>query len=154
MLIYFAEASLALLASVGLYCLYKWALVRWHSFLRTLSRFERTTLAVLVAAAIVATIEAQKSGGDRSGEEDSPAEVGRDDPIAPPRSGASEVTNLCFTGISVSSNDVALSLAWPTNFIPAGSVVDIFAAIPVGLLAEALVYGRDYWAPRLRRRAG
>ncbi len=132
LLIYFAEAALALLASVGLYCLYKWALVRWHSFLRTLSRFERTTLAVLIAAAIVATIEAQKSGGDRSGEEDSPAEnaeVGRDDPIAPPRSGASEMTNLCFTGIYVSSNGMAqLSLAWPTNLLFAGDIVDLFAA--------------------------
>ena len=49
-------------------------------------------------------------------------------PPEPPRSGASDVTNLCFTGISVSSNHVALSLACPTNFIPAGSIIDIFVS--------------------------
>ncbi len=87
------------------------------------------TLAVLIAAAIVATIEAQKSGRDRSGEEDTPVEAGGDDPIVPPRFGASEVTNLCFTGISVSSNGIAqLSLAWPTNYLFAGDIVDLFAA--------------------------
>jgi len=31
------------------------------------------------------------------------------------------------------------------------SVVDIFAAIPVCILAEAIVYGKDYWIPRFRR---
>ena len=37
-------------------------------------------------------------------------------------------------------------------FVKQHSVVDIFAAIPVCILAEAIVYGKDYWLPRLRRR--
>ncbi len=36
-----------------------------------------------------------------------------------------------------------------TAFIKQHSVLDIFAALPLGLLAEGLVYGRDYWRPRL-----
>ena len=39
-------------------------------------------------------------------------------------------------------------------FVKQHSALDVLAALPVGLLAEALVYGRDYWAPRLRGRAG
>lgn len=31
------------------------------------------------------------------------------------------------------------------------SVVDIFAAIPVCILAEVIVYGKDYWLPKLSR---
>lgn len=40
-----------------------------------------------------------------------------------------------------------------TAFIKQHSVLDILAALPVGLLAEVLVYGRDYWRPRLKRAA-
>ena len=29
------------------------------------------------------------------------------------------------------------------------SAADFFAALPVCLLAEGIVYGRDYWKPRL-----
>ena len=39
-------------------------------------------------------------------------------------------------------------------FVKQHSALDVLFALPVGLLAEALVYGRDYWAPRLRGRAG
>lgn len=39
-----------------------------------------------------------------------------------------------------------------TVFIKQHSVVDGFAALPVGLLAEAIVYGKDRWLPRLRKR--
>ncbi|MBQ6892105.1 MAG: phosphatidic acid phosphatase [Clostridia bacterium] len=35
-------------------------------------------------------------------------------------------------------------------FVKQHSALDVLAALPVGLLAEILVYGRDYWAPRLR----
>ena len=35
-------------------------------------------------------------------------------------------------------------------FVKQHSALDVLFALPVGLLAEALVYGRDYWAPRLR----
>ena len=38
-------------------------------------------------------------------------------------------------------------------FVKQHSALDVLFALPVGLLAEALVYGRDYWAPRLRGRA-
>ena len=38
-------------------------------------------------------------------------------------------------------------------FVKQHSALDVLFALPVGLLAEALVYGRDYWAPRLRRGA-
>jgi len=34
------------------------------------------------------------------------------------------------------------------------SAVDVLMALPVCLLAEALVYGRDYWLPRLKGRKG
>ena len=37
-------------------------------------------------------------------------------------------------------------------FVKQHSALDVLAALPVGLLAEALVYGKDYWAPKLRRR--
>lgn len=35
-------------------------------------------------------------------------------------------------------------------FVKQHSALDVLFALPVGLLAEILVYGRDYWAPRLR----
>ena len=37
-------------------------------------------------------------------------------------------------------------------FVKQHSAVDVFAAVPVCLLAEALVYGKDYWLPRFRRK--
>ena len=37
-----------------------------------------------------------------------------------------------------------------TMFIKQHSAVDFFAAIPVCLLAEGIVYGSDYWKPRFR----
>ena len=39
-----------------------------------------------------------------------------------------------------------------TMFIKQHSAVDFFAALPVCLLAEALVYGKDYWLPRLKKK--
>lgn len=38
-----------------------------------------------------------------------------------------------------------------TMFIKQHSAVDFFAALPVCLLAELLIYGKDYWLPKLRR---
>lgn len=35
-------------------------------------------------------------------------------------------------------------------FVKQHSAVDVFVALPVSLLAEILVYGRDYWLPKLR----
>ena len=37
-----------------------------------------------------------------------------------------------------------------TAFVKQHSVVDILAAIPVVLLGEVIIYGKDYWVPRLR----
>ena len=37
-----------------------------------------------------------------------------------------------------------------TMFIKQHSAVDFFAALPVCLLAEVIVYGKDYWKPRLK----
>ena len=39
-------------------------------------------------------------------------------------------------------------------FVKQHSALDVLFALPVGLLAEILVYGRDYWGPRLRGGAG
>ena len=38
-----------------------------------------------------------------------------------------------------------------TAFVKQHSVVDIFAALPVVLLGEALIYGKSYWSPKLHR---
>lgn len=38
-----------------------------------------------------------------------------------------------------------------TAFVKQHSTVDIFAAIPVALLGEIIIYGKSYWLPRLRR---
>lgn len=38
-----------------------------------------------------------------------------------------------------------------TAFVKQHSAVDILAALPVGLLAEMLVFGRSYWLPKLRK---
>ena len=35
-------------------------------------------------------------------------------------------------------------------FVKQHSALDVLAALPLCLLAEALVYGRDYWLPRFR----
>ena len=45
----------------------------------------------------------------------------------PPRSGESEVTNLCFTSISVVSNETMLGISWPLDFIGSDSKIDLFA---------------------------
>ena len=38
-------------------------------------------------------------------------------------------------------------------FVKQHSALDVLAALPVCLLAEGLVYGRDYWLPRLQARS-
>ena len=39
-----------------------------------------------------------------------------------------------------------------TTFVKQHSFVDVVAALPVSALAEALVYGKDYWRKRLKRK--
>ena len=46
---------------------------------------------------------------------------------------------------------MAVVISLSTSFIRQHSTVDILAALPLGLLAEILVYGKDYWLPRLKR---
>lgn len=46
---------------------------------------------------------------------------------------------------------VVILICMATAFIKQHSVVDILAALPVGLLAEMLVYGKSYWRSRLKR---
>lgn len=41
-----------------------------------------------------------------------------------------------------------------TMFVKQHSAVDFFAALPVCLLAEAVVYGKDYWLTRFRKASG
>ena len=46
----------------------------------------------------------------------------------------------------------SLGVCVSVAFVKQHSVVDIFAAIPVCILAEALVYGKSWWLPRLRKK--
>lgn len=45
----------------------------------------------------------------------------------------------------------AIMVCLSTAFVKQHSFVDIFAALPVVLLGEVLIYGKSYWLPRLRR---
>ena len=69
--------------------------------------------------------------------------------------------------LSVALKDDGLTKAWKAAlcffvvmvcaavcFVKQHSAVDVLAALPVCLLAELLVYGKDYWKPRLRRLDG
>ena len=47
---------------------------------------------------------------------------------------------------------MAVLISLSTTMIKQHSVLDIFAALPVALLAEAVVFGKSYWLPRWRRR--
>lgn len=45
----------------------------------------------------------------------------------------------------------AIMVCLSTAFVKQHSVVDIFAALPVVLLGEILIYGKSYWLPKLRK---
>ena len=45
---------------------------------------------------------------------------------------------------------VVLMISLAVCFVKQHSAVDVFWALPMGLVAELIVYGRDYWLPRLR----
>ena len=95
-----------------------------YSAVRKMSVFQRFAAAAFLAVFIVFASEKTNSPPANLPSVVLPSVLPQ-----PPRSGASEVTDLCFTGISVSSNGMAqLSLEWPTNFSPTGSVIDIFAS--------------------------
>ena len=46
---------------------------------------------------------------------------------------------------------LAIMISISTAFVKQHSVVDIAMAIPLGILAEHLVYWKDYWKPKLQR---
>ena len=54
-------------------------------------------------------------------------------------------------GIRISAVLLTALIILSTMFIKQHSVVDIFAALPVGVLAEFLVFG-NYWRERFRNR--
>ena len=47
----------------------------------------------------------------------------------------------------------AVMVCLSTAFVKQHSFLDIFAAIPVVLLGEILIYGKSYWLPRLQKHA-
>ena len=61
---------------------------------------------------------------------------------------ATGVRRLWKVAVAVVAVLICLSVA----FVKQHSVVDIIAAIPVCILAEAIVFGKDYWLPKLRRK--
>ena len=99
---------------------------------RRMTPFAR--IAIVPAIALVANFAASKQGGTNAPPNGaSPPSGGnveltmenvelRSLPVA-----EQVVTNLCFTSISISTNSVVLSLAWPTNFFAEGDCLDFFA---------------------------
>ena len=68
--------------------------------------------------------------------------------------------------LSVGLKDRELAVGWKTAltvfvlgvcvavcFVKQHSAVDVLAALPVSLVAEIIVFGKDYWLPKLRREA-
>lgn len=91
-----------------------------------LAKTSRARIAAFLVFVAIATVCAQKPGGGNS-----PSSQGGDQPCSDglETTETTEVTNLCFTGISVSTNEVALSLAWPADFLPDGSCLDFFSKV-------------------------
>ena len=56
------------------------------------------------------------------------------------------------TAVKAAVTCAAVVISLSTAFVKQHSVVDIFWAVPLGLLAEIIVFGRDWWLPRLRRK--
>ena len=54
-------------------------------------------------------------------------------------------------GIKVLVTLFSVMVCLSTAFVKQHSVVDIFAALPVVLLGEILIFGKSYWAPKIRR---
>ena len=58
-----------------------------------------------------------------------------------------EISKLWKAFVAVAVVLICLS----TMFIKQHSAVDFFAALPVCLLAEGIVYGKDYWIPKFKK---
>ena len=54
------------------------------------------------------------------------------------------------TGRKAALTFIVIMICLAVCFVKQHSAVDVFVALPVSLLAEILVYGRDYWLPKLR----
>ena len=52
-------------------------------------------------------------------------------------------------GLKLALTFVVIMICLAVCFVKQHSALDVLAALPVSLFAEALVYGRDYWMPRL-----
>ncbi len=48
----------------------------------------------------------------------------------------------------------AVLISISTTFVKQHSAVDVFAAIPLALLAEWIAFGKSYWLPKLRKQNG
>ncbi len=46
---------------------------------------------------------------------------------------------------------LVIMICLATCFVKQHSIIDVFTAIPVGILAEAIVYGKDYWLPKFKK---
>ena len=57
----------------------------------------------------------------------------------------------CSKKFKVGMVILAVMVSISTAFVKQHSVVDIFWAVPLSLLAEAIVYGKKYWVPRFRK---
>ncbi|MBQ3289463.1 MAG: hypothetical protein IJH50_08665 [Kiritimatiellae bacterium] len=101
--------------------------VRLARMADTLSKIPRAHVMVFLGFVAIVTVCAQKPAGTNA----PPQGVSHTDVVQQsPRSSGEleqEVTNLCFTAITVSSNSVTLSLAWPTNLFTDGGHIDFFA---------------------------
>lgn len=58
-----------------------------------------------------------------------------------------DASKLCKTCITIVCVLISISVA----FVKQHSVVDIFASLPLCVLAELLTFGRSYWKPRLQK---
>lgn len=55
------------------------------------------------------------------------------------------------TGWKIALGFVVLMICLAVCFVKQHSALDVLAALPVSLLAEVIVYGKDYWLPKLRK---
>ena len=114
----------AILAAVCIFAwAWKWSGWSWCVLSRQL---RRSVLAVMVALAVVATIEAQKRGGTTGTTGVPPVESGTTGTtgILPVENPATNT--LHFSAIAVpTSGTVALTAAWPENFLTTGQTLDI-----------------------------
>ena len=47
---------------------------------------------------------------------------------------------------------IVILICLATAFVKQHSMVDVFAALPVSLAAEIVIYGKSYWKPKLSKK--